>query len=57
MRQSCRVPEVDDMDYQVPFKITGRLNKLALNIDRPKLTPEDIKKLEQARSVAAKVHE
>jgi len=37
---------VDDKDYQVPFKFTGKLNKLTLRIDRPKLTPEDLKKLE-----------
>jgi arylsulfatase len=41
---------VDDRDYQVPFKFTGKLNKLTLRIDRPKLTPEDIKKLESAKS-------
>jgi hypothetical protein len=28
-------------DYQVPFKFTGKLNKLTLSIERPKLTPED----------------
>jgi arylsulfatase A-like enzyme len=33
-------------DYQVPFKFTGKLDKLTLIIDRPKLSPEDIKKLE-----------
>jgi arylsulfatase A-like enzyme len=37
---------VDDKDYQVPFKFTGKLNKLTLKIDRPKLTAEDAKKLE-----------
>jgi hypothetical protein len=26
-------------DYQVPFKFTGKLNKLTLSIERPKLTP------------------
>src|SRR5262249_53838240 len=36
---------VDDKDYQVPFKFTGKLNKLTLAIDRPKLTPEDEKRL------------
>jgi hypothetical protein len=40
---------VDDRDYQVPFKFTGKLNKLTLKLDRPKLTPEDIKKLETAQ--------
>ena len=33
-------------DYQVPFKFTGKLDKLTLTIDRPKLTPEDMRKLE-----------
>jgi len=40
---------VDDRDYQVPFTFTGKLNKITLTIDRPKLSPEDIKKLEQAQ--------
>jgi arylsulfatase len=39
---------VNDADYQVPFRFTGKLNKLTLTIDRPKLTPEDEKKLMQA---------
>ena len=40
---------VDDKDYQVPFKFTGKINKITLSIDRPKLTPEDEKKLMQAQ--------
>ncbi len=32
-------------DYQVPFRFTGKLDKLMLAINRPKLTPEDVKKL------------
>jgi len=40
---------VDDQDYQVPFNFTGKLNKVTLTIDRPKLSPEDIKKLEQMK--------
>jgi hypothetical protein len=39
---------VDDQDYQVPFKFTGKLNKLTLTIDRPNLTPEDEKRLMEA---------
>jgi arylsulfatase len=35
-------------DYQVPFRFTGKLNKLTLKIDRPQLTPADIDKLKQA---------
>jgi arylsulfatase len=40
---------VDDKDYQVPFRFTGKLNKLTLTIDRPKLTPADEKKLMEAQ--------
>jgi len=40
---------VDDSDYQVPFTFTGKINKVTLTIDRPKLSPEDIKRLEQAQ--------
>ena len=36
---------VDDRDYQVPFELTCKLSKLTLSIDRPKLTPEDEKRL------------
>jgi len=38
---------VDDEDYQVPFKFTGKLNKLTLKVERPELTPADIKRLEE----------
>ncbi len=40
---------VDDHDYQVPFRFTGKLDKLTLTIDRPKLSPEDVKKLMDAQ--------
>jgi arylsulfatase len=40
---------VSDADYQVPFAFTGKIKKITLTIDRPKLTPEDTKKLEQAQ--------
>jgi arylsulfatase len=36
-------------DYQVPFRFTGKLNKLTLTIDRPKLTPTDVKRLMATR--------
>ncbi|MGD8677514.1 MAG: sulfatase-like hydrolase/transferase [Chromatiales bacterium] len=39
---------VDDDDYQTPFNFTGELLKLALTIDRPKLSEEDIEKLKAA---------
>ena len=37
---------VDDHDYQVPFAFTGKIVKLNIKIDRPKLSPADIKLLE-----------
>jgi arylsulfatase A-like enzyme len=43
---------VDDNDYSTPFTFTGKLNKVSLNIDRPKLSPEDIKRLQDAARAA-----
>jgi arylsulfatase A-like enzyme len=43
---------VDDNDYSTPFTFTGKLNKITLNIDRPKLSPADIKRLEDAARAA-----
>ena len=40
---------VNDADYQPPFALTAKLNKLTLKVDRPQLSPEDIKKLEAAQ--------
>lgn len=39
---------VDDRDYQVPFRFTGKLHKLTLRIDPPVLTDADKKMLQQA---------
>jgi arylsulfatase len=39
---------VDDRDYQVPFKFNGKLAKLTLTLDRPKLTPADQERLMRA---------
>ncbi len=44
---------VNDADYTPPFPLTAKLNKLTIKLDRPQLTPEDIKKLEGAMSAAA----
>jgi arylsulfatase len=44
---------VDDHDYQVPFAFTGKLDKLTISMDRPKLTPEDEKRLMQGAASAA----
>jgi arylsulfatase len=43
---------VNDADYKPPFHFTGKINKITLTIDRPRLSPEDIKKLEEARRKA-----
>ena len=40
---------VNDADYKPPFPLTAKLNKLTIKIDRPQLSPEDIKKLEEAQ--------
>jgi arylsulfatase len=40
---------VNDADYQPPFTLTARLNKLTIKVDRPQLSPKDIKKLEAAQ--------
>ncbi len=43
---------VNDADYKPPFTFTGKLNKLTIKLDRPKLTEEDIKKLENTQAIA-----
>jgi hypothetical protein len=43
---------VNDADYKPPFTFTGKLNKLTIKVDRPKLTEEDIKKLENTQAIA-----
>jgi len=44
---------VCDEDYQVPFLFSGKINKLTFAIDRPKLTPEDEKRLKDAAARAS----
>jgi arylsulfatase len=36
-------------DYQVPFRFTGKLNRLTLTIDRPTLSAADVRKLKEAQ--------
>jgi arylsulfatase len=43
---------VNDADYQPPFTFTGKLNKLTIQVDRPQLSEEDIKKLENTQATA-----
>jgi arylsulfatase len=45
---------VNDADYKPPFAFTGKLNKLTLKVDRPQLTPADIKTLQAAMKEKAK---
>jgi arylsulfatase len=40
---------VNDTDYQPPFPLTAKFNQLTIKIDRPQLSPEDIKKLKDAQ--------
>ncbi|CAH2602472.1 Arylsulfatase [Rhodovastum atsumiense] len=40
---------VDDRDYRVPFAFTGRIETLTITVDPPKLTPEDVQKLQAAQ--------
>ena len=43
---------VDDGDYQVPFKFTGKLDRLTISLEPPVLTEEDKKKLAEAERAA-----
>jgi arylsulfatase A-like enzyme len=44
---------VDDQDYQVPFKFTGKIDKLTIAVAPPVLTPADVEKLRSAAASAA----
>jgi arylsulfatase A-like enzyme len=48
---------VDDKDYQVPFRFTGKLAKLTIKLDRPKLTAEDERRLMQGAQRSNKASE
>jgi arylsulfatase A-like enzyme len=43
---------VNDADYHPPFPLTAKLNTLTIKVDRPKLSPADIKKLEEGMKAA-----
>ena len=45
---SDTLTSVNDADYKPPFALTAKLEKLTVNIDRPKLSAADIQKLEGA---------
>jgi arylsulfatase len=44
---------VNDADYQPPFALTSKLNRLTLKVDRPQLSPADIEKLKAADQAKA----
>ncbi|HAB19367.1 MAG TPA: arylsulfatase [Verrucomicrobiota bacterium] len=50
---SDTLTSVNDADYQPPFTLTAKLNKLTLKLDRPQLSPADIAKLEEGMKKAA----
>jgi hypothetical protein len=43
---------IDDRDYQIPFTFSGKINKLTVSVEPPKLTPQDKKKLMDALRAA-----
>lgn len=43
---------VDDQDYQVPFRFTGKIERLTISVERPQLTKADILKLREAEHAA-----
>ena len=45
---------VNDADYKPPFALTAKLNKLTIQVDRPQLSPADIKKLQATMQEKAK---
>jgi arylsulfatase len=44
---------VNDADYQPPFALNAKLNKLTIKVDRPQLSPADIEKLKAASQAKA----
>ena len=43
---------MDDRDYQVPFKLTAKLDRLTITVEPPKLTEADKQKLAEAHRAA-----
>jgi arylsulfatase len=44
---------VNDTDYQPPFPLTAKLHKLTIKLNRPQLSPADIKKLQEVSQRAS----
>jgi arylsulfatase A-like enzyme len=49
---SAGATPLDDRDYQVPFAFTGKIDKVTIALDPPKLTAEDVRKLDEANRAA-----
>jgi arylsulfatase len=43
---------VDDWDYRIPFRFTGRIDGLIVEVEAPQLKPDDVQKLEAAYRAA-----
>ena len=41
---------MDDKDYSIPFKFAGGIDKLTITLEPPKLTPDDVRKLQEAQA-------
>jgi arylsulfatase len=54
---SDTLTSVNDADYQPPFTLTAKLNKLTVKLDRPQLAPADIKQLEAGMKKVAAARE
>jgi arylsulfatase len=50
---SDTITGINDADYLPPFPLTAEFNKLTIKIDRPQLSPADIKTMEEAMKKAA----
>ena len=46
---------VNDADYRPPSPLTAKLNKLTIKVDRPKLSPEDMKKFKFMTEMMAEI--
>ncbi|CAN5400613.1 arylsulfatase [soil metagenome] len=44
---SDTITGVNDADYKPPFALTAKFNKLTIKLDRPQLSPADIKELQK----------
>jgi arylsulfatase A-like enzyme len=48
---------VNDADYKPPFPLTAEFNKLTIKVNRPQLSPDEIKKLEEGMKKIAAARE